>query len=174
MFKWKTYRHVNRNNQKAPLETGQDHSHFPKEPFTSECSELSEALGEASHWLYLPDGTTTTILASSVRPRGQPLNSPGQVIPVSQPASDTKLRVGSDDITHQLDTDGSQATRLLCPSLIRECLQMSLTSLSDKSWRLHYTSHQVQSKTYNLTTRVMQLILVLLPSALSQWVCREF
>lgn len=47
----------------------------------------------------------------------QPLNSPGQgnlYLTLLQAP-----RVGSDDITHQLDTVGSQATHLLSLSLIK-------------------------------------------------------
>lgn len=44
-------------------------------------------------------------------------------------------------------------------SVIKKCLQLSLTSLSDKSGRLHCTlSHQVPSKTYDFTAWATMII----------------
>lgn len=68
--------------------------------------------------------------------------------------------MGSDG--HHLPTGHSllsSLSLLLCLSVIEECLQLSLTSLSDKSGGLHYTlSHQVPSKTYNFTAWVTMII----------------
>lgn len=85
-------------------------------------------------------------------------SSHGQRRPVPHPASDMELggvRWTSPTTGHSL----LSSPTFTISSVIEKCLQLSLTSLSDKSGRLHCTlSHQVPSKTYNFTAWATMII----------------